>query len=111
MRKNSINAQLWQSKLEEARRKNREKQRKYRESGHAAQAFKERYALLKSKGLCVRCGKEDADKGRVLCWRCRLNDRDRRIGVKIEGQDTEGWARKREKARQQMLKFHARRKV
>lgn len=31
-----------------------------------------RYYHLKAHGICAACGKEPADKGKVLCWRCRL---------------------------------------
>ena len=34
------------------------------------QYAKERYAWLKSKGLCVICGKKKAKEGRVMCPRC-----------------------------------------
>ncbi|MCM1221385.1 MAG: hypothetical protein NC548_43590 [Lachnospiraceae bacterium] len=34
---------------------------------------KERYHWLKSKGICVHCGQEKAQKGTVLCRMCTIN--------------------------------------
>lgn len=36
------------------------------------------YAFRKAYGLCVECGMEDADKGYVTCWRCRMAIRERK---------------------------------
>ena len=41
-----------------------------------SQADKERYQWYKSHGICVRCGKEKADKGRTRCLQCRFIDID-----------------------------------
>ena len=36
----------------------------------------ERYYWLKSHGICVQCGCENAEKGILKCWRCRANAHD-----------------------------------
>ena len=93
-------------RLEKKRAYNRENQRKYRQSEQCKAAYKRLYQQRKALNICVRCGREDADTGRVLCWRCRMNDRDRRVGVVVPGQDSEGWKRKREFHRLQMIQYH-----
>ena len=98
---------IWRSKNHDRYMEiNRESQRKYRQSPKGKSAFKEQYQQRKALGICVRCGKEDAERGRVLCWICKMNDRDRRVGVVVPGQDSEGWKRKREFHRQQMIAYH-----
>jgi hypothetical protein len=37
---------------------------------------KERYEWYKSHGICVRCLKESAKSGHVVCWRCLANEND-----------------------------------
>lgn len=32
--------------------------------------MKERYEFLKSHGMCVRCGKEKAERNHVTCYEC-----------------------------------------
>ena len=93
-------------RLEKKRAYNRENQRKYRQSEQCKAAYKRLYQQRKALNICVRCGREDAETGRVLCWRCRMNDRDRRVGILVSGEDSEGWARKREIARRQMIARH-----
>ena len=93
-------------RIEKRRVQKREAQRRYRQSPQGKAAFKEQYQQRKSLGICVRCGKEDAERDRVLCWRCRMDDRDRRVGVVVPGQDSEGMKRKREFNRQQMIAYH-----
>lgn len=38
---------------------------------------KERYEWLKSKGYCVRCGKEKAEPGKTACTLCKMNAREK----------------------------------
>lgn len=43
--------------------------------------MRERYAALKARGVCVRCGRADAISGTTLCWSCRLWNNQRRSGA------------------------------
>lgn len=41
-----------------------------------------RRETLRAHGICQDCGKEDAEPGRTLCWKCRLYRNQRRSGVR-----------------------------
>ena len=40
-----------------------------------------RREVLALHGICQDCGREDAEPGRTLCWRCRLYRNQRRSGA------------------------------
>lgn len=39
-----------------------------------AEQSRERYYWYKARGICVRCGSADAEKGSVSCKPCRIKD-------------------------------------
>lgn len=43
---------------------------------------RKRRELLAAHGICQDCGREDAERGRTLCWRCRLYRNQRRSGAR-----------------------------
>lgn len=50
--------------------RNYQRERNKRHSEKLRENQKNRYHHLKSKGLCVSCGKKSALKGRVMCKEC-----------------------------------------
>lgn len=43
---------------------------------------RKRRELLAAHGICQDCGREDAEPGRTLCWRCRLYRNQRHSGAR-----------------------------
>ena len=41
--------------------------------------YKEYYDFYKAHGVCVTCGQEKAEKGRVRCWRCLIYRREKAL--------------------------------
>lgn len=54
--------------------------------------LRERYAALKETGICVVCGKNNAEKGHVRCWECSL-DNAQRYGKTLERKDRDNRTR------------------
>lgn len=49
---------------------------------HISEYNRRRREVLAAHGICQDCGKEDAEPGRTLCWRCRLYRNQRRSGAR-----------------------------
>ena len=94
-RRNAEYQKKWRSRhIDEAREKDKQYRRRIRHpdggetkvvvdaEANRKAARKARYELRKAYGICVQCGKDDALPGKVLCWRCRLWQHDRRVPVK-----------------------------
>ena len=71
--------QKWELAREEMTAK---MQRKAARIHQIAEYNRRRRETLKAHGICQDCGKEDAEPGRTLCWRCRLYRNQRRSGAR-----------------------------
>jgi NMD protein affecting ribosome stability and mRNA decay len=66
--------------------KGKEEAKHYNQSQEKRRKNKERYDWLKSKGMCVSCGKTKAQTNRVMCKRCavKINEANKRNLLKRE---------------------------
>lgn len=71
--------QKWERAKEEMAAKMRRKAARRIQMADYAHRRRE---VLAAHGICQDCGKEDAEPGRTLCWRCRLYRNQRRSGAR-----------------------------
>lgn len=71
--------QKWQRAKEEMEAKMRRKAARIRQ---ICEYNRRRREVLAAHGICQDCGREDAEPGRTLCWRCRLYRNQRRSGAR-----------------------------
>lgn len=71
--------QKWERAKEEMAAKMQRKAARIRQ---ISEYNRRRREVLAAHGICQDCGREDAEPGRTLCWRCRLYRNQRRSGAR-----------------------------